>query len=128
MALNSLQPTLEKSTLATASSGGPPQNTPTAGGVTPTDAPPVPLVSKEALLVFIGKFLGGVRVVGFQAGFGHVPDQILFVGPKGSTLAVPWNVLFGSPEEARELVIRKIQASQIAFDQAATVNQLGEAR
>jgi len=114
---------------STAAASGGPQNTLAAGGVSPLDAPPVPLVSKEALLVFIGEFLGGVRVVGFQAGFGHVPDQLLFVGPKGSTLAVPWSVLFGSPEEARDLVIRKIQASQLAFDQAATTteSQLGEA-
>lgn len=115
MASTSLQPIPPKST---APASGGPQNAP-AGGVSPTDAPPVPLVSKQALLDFIGKFLGGVRVIGFQAGFGHISDQILFVGPKGSTLAVPWNVLFESPEEARELIIRKIQASQLAFDRAA---------
>lgn len=81
-------------------------------------------MSKNLFLEFVSDFLGGVRVVGIQPGWATVPDQILFDGPlntefdppQPTTLCVPVSILLESPEDAREAVLRKVQASQIALE------------
>ena len=70
---------------------------------------------KRLLFDFIREFLG-VEIIGFQQGFAHVPDQIIFRSPvNGSTLAVPCSVMLLSHGQAVETVQAKIKTNEQAF-------------
>src|SRR5262249_42658048 len=77
---------------------------------------------------FLEKHLG-VKFLGFQGAFGHGEDLILFLGPAGSTLAVPVSTMHKPLEEARRIVKAKIATSHEQFDRAddiAAINRFWE--
>ena len=58
----------------------------------------------------------GVEIIGFQQGFAHVPDQIIFRSPvNGSTLAVPCSVMLLSHGQAVELLPGQNQNQRAGF-------------
>ncbi len=69
---------------------------------------------KRLLFRFVEDFLQ-IELFGFQNGFGFGPDSLLFVGPHGSTLAVPVAILLEPQETALEIVREKIRRSAQAF-------------
>ncbi len=70
---------------------------------------------KQLLFDFINAWLC-VEIIGFQAGHGHIPDQILFRSPKtGSTLSAPCSVMLLSHEQAVEVIQTKIKINGAAF-------------
>lgn len=73
---------------------------------------------KRLLFHFIESFLG-VRLFGIQSGFGVRPDSLLFIGPRGSTLAVPVDTLLEPRDIALEIVKEKIRRSGAAFENGA---------
>jgi hypothetical protein len=80
--------------------------------------PPVRPVANEAreiFLEFVGKYLGGVKIIGVQPGFKHLPDSYLFNCPKGSTLSVPTNVMLLDRPAALAIVAEKLRASEARF-------------
>ena len=69
---------------------------------------------KRLLFHFIEEFLT-VKMYGLQSGFGVCPDSLLFVGPHGSTLSVPVDILLEPREIALQFVQEKIRKSAEAF-------------
>ncbi|SRR5216684_800003 len=69
---------------------------------------------KRLLFRFVEDFLQ-IELFGFQSGFGFQPDSLLFLGPHGSTLALPVDVLLEPREIALQLVQEKIRKSAEAF-------------
>jgi len=69
---------------------------------------------KRLLFHFVEDFLQ-IELFGFQSGFGVCPDSLLFVGPHGSTLAVPVDILLEPREIALQFVQEKIRKSAEAF-------------
>ncbi len=71
---------------------------------------------KELFRAFVADFLDCDIPENFlQAGFAHVPDQIILLGPCNSHLCIPVSTLTLSVEDARSVVQAKIKASQEAF-------------
>ena len=69
---------------------------------------------KRLLFHFIEEFLQ-IELFGLQSGFGLRPDCLLFVGPHGSTLAVPVDTLLEPREIALEIIRSKIESSHKQF-------------
>jgi hypothetical protein len=70
---------------------------------------------KRLLFDFINRFLG-VEIIGFQQGFKHIPDQILFRSPaNGSTLCVPCSVMLLNHEQAADVIQTKIRQNAAGF-------------
>src|SRR6266478_4642522 len=69
---------------------------------------------KRLLFHFIEEFLQ-IELVGLQSNFGVRPDSLLFVGPHGSTLAVPIDTLLEPREIALEIICSKIESSHKQF-------------
>jgi len=65
---------------------------------------------KRLLFHFIEEFLQ-IELVGLQSGFGVRPDSLLFVGPHGSTLAVPIDTLLEPREIALAIIRSKVESS-----------------
>ncbi len=70
---------------------------------------------KRLLFDFINRFLG-VEIIGFQQGFRHIPDQILFRSPaNGSTLCVPCSVMLLNHEQVADVIQAKIRQNAAGF-------------
>lgn len=71
---------------------------------------------RELFAHFVESHLG-VEFQGLQSGVGldYTDDLVLFRGPRGSTLAVSVGALLETPEHARAIVRKKIEASEAAF-------------
>lgn len=73
---------------------------------------------KRLLFHFIEEFLT-IKVHGLQSGFGLQADSLLFLGPHGSTLAVPISILLEPRVIALQIVQEKIRNSLVAFAKGA---------
>jgi len=81
-----------------------------------SDSPPTQTAQdgKRLLFHFIEEFLQ-LELVGLQSGFGIRPDSLLFVGPHGSTLAVPVDTLLEPRQVALEIIRSKVASSNKQF-------------
>jgi hypothetical protein len=69
---------------------------------------------KKLVFAFIEAYLR-IDLFGLQSGFGVRPDSLLFIGPRGNTLALPVSILLEPCDLAREIVQTKIRESTNAF-------------
>jgi hypothetical protein len=87
---------------------------------------------KKIFLAFVASFLGLTpdKIIGLQSCF-NLPgkeDQILFSGPRGSTLAVPISCLLMVAEDARICVEARIAGAEAAFQPKAAETKKGSWR
>lgn len=81
--------------------------------------------AKQLLFDFIQDFLQ-VKIIGFQNGYGPIPDHILFNDPVyHTTIAIPCSVMLEPMERAREIVRERIREKHRAFE-AAHLPELDE--
>lgn len=82
-------------------------------------AKPAPLPStlqgKKLFLEFISAYLG-VEVFGVQAGYKNIPDQFLFRGPNGTSMAIFVGVMLLDRKSALALIHKRIDEKQFAFE------------
>jgi len=70
---------------------------------------------KKLVFAFIEAYLR-IDLFGLQSGFGVRPDCLLFIGPRGSTLALPVSILLEPRDIALEIVQTKIREVTEAFE------------